>query len=204
MVNSKKDISTEQKILNAARKIFVQKGMAGARMQDIADEAAINKAMLHYYFRSKEQLFEVIFKEVYTQFLPHLTQILESDLPLFEKIEAFTAYYIQMVSENSYLPLFVLNEMSQQPAAFFNKIWAGRPPKIDIFIRQVEQAISKGLIQRVSPVHLIMNMLSLCVFPFVAKPMFQQTMHLDEPAYRHLMEQRKKEVARFIINAIKK
>jgi TetR/AcrR family transcriptional regulator len=204
MVKVSKDASTEEKILAAAKKVFVAKGMAGARMQDIADEAGINKALLHYYFRSKEQLFEVIFREASTRFFPRLNQVVESDLPLFEKMEAFIGHYIDMAIQNPYLPLFVLNEMNQQPAAFFQKIWAGKPPRIEILLKQIEKEIKKGTIHRVNPTHLIMNMLSLCVFPFVAKPMFQMVMHLDDARYRPLMEQRKKEVTSFIVNAIKK
>ena len=85
--NKKKDSTTEEKILAAAKKIFVQKGMAGARMQDIADEAGINKALLHYYFRNKEKLFEVIFLAAAERLFPRINRIFEADMPLFERIE---------------------------------------------------------------------------------------------------------------------
>ena len=87
MAKVQQDTTTEGKILAAARKVFIAKGMAGARMQDIADEAGINKALLHYYFRSKEKLFETIFKELSLQFLPRINSLFESELSLFEKIE---------------------------------------------------------------------------------------------------------------------
>ena len=130
MVKIKKDLNTEQRILEAARKAFMHKGMSGARMQDIADEAGINKALLHYYFRNKDQLFEMVFKEAFTRFLPRLNQLIESDLGLFDKIETFVGDYIEMALQNPFLPLFVLNEMNKQPAVFFKKMWAGHPPKI--------------------------------------------------------------------------
>ena len=101
----KKDQSTEERILASAKKIFVEKGMAGARMQDIADDAGINKAMLHYYFRSKEKLFEVIFKEAAARLFPTIASILNSDLPLFEKIRRFTNDYLEIVIENPFLDL---------------------------------------------------------------------------------------------------
>ena len=87
---SEKDSNTEQIILKAARKVFTHKGFDGARMQEIADEAGINKALLHYYFRSKDKLFEAIFKEVITTFFPRIISVLTSDLSLFEKITLFT------------------------------------------------------------------------------------------------------------------
>ena len=203
MVKIKKDLNTEQRILEAARKAFMHKGMSGARMQDIADEAGINKALLHYYFRNKDQLFEMVFKEAFTRFLPRLNQLIESDLGLFDKIETFVGDYIEMALQNPFLPLFVLNEMNKQPAVFFKKMWAGHPPKIQKLIQQINEEVKKGTIKKINPVHLVMNMLSLCVFPFVGKPMFQMVMHLDETQYQNLMQSRKKDVADFIIAAIK-
>ena len=93
----KKDFTTEEKILTAAKQVFLTRGMDGARMQDIADEAGINKALLHYYFRSKDQLFEKIFLEVAHAFLPRVLGILESESTLFEKIERFCNEYISQV-----------------------------------------------------------------------------------------------------------
>src|SRR5580698_7184188 len=103
--------NSEEKILTAAKKIFLLKGMDGARMQDIADEAKINKALLHYYFRSKEMLFEKIFKEALEKLFPKILDIWKSDVSLFQKIENFCVKYIDMMQQNPYLPLFVLNEV---------------------------------------------------------------------------------------------
>src|SRR5215203_3039208 len=102
--------TTEQKIITAAKKVFLAKGLAGARMQDIADEAGINKAMLHYYFRSKDKLFEQIFTEVAGAFLPKVIDIIESDKPIFKKIETFCDGYITHVMKTPYMPIFILNE----------------------------------------------------------------------------------------------
>jgi TetR/AcrR family transcriptional regulator len=202
MIKVEKDTNAEQKILAAAKKIFTLKGLDGARMQDIADEAGINKALLHYYFRSKDKLFEVIFNEAFTRFLPRLNHVIESDMPLFEKIEKFTGHYIDMAIENPYLPLFVLNEMNKHPEEFFKKVWADDKPKVEILVVQIEKEKKKGAIKNIAPQQLIMNMMSLCVFPFVGKPLFKMIMHIEDEQYRKLMEQRKKEVAGFIIAAI--
>jgi len=205
MVKIKKDQSTEEKILSAARKVFLSKGLAGARMQDIADEAGINKALLHYYFRSKEKLFEMIFIESAQKLFPKINFIFESNMPLFEKIEHFADEYISVMVENPYLPSFVLNEINQNPASFFKKLTEkfGFPdPKL--FLKQIEKEIRKGNIKRINPVQLLMNMLSLCIFPFMAKPLFQLRLGVGEIQFREFMEQRKKEVPRFIIDSIKK
>ncbi len=200
----KKDQSTEEKILIAAKKIFVENGMAGARMQDIADKAGINKALLHYYFRSKEKLFEVIFKEAATRLFPRMNTILNSDLSLFDKIRQFTHDYIEIVIENPYLPLFVLNEINKQPHSFSMKMFGKERPPVHKLSEQIEKEIKKGLIKSISPAHLIINMLSMCVFPFVGKPMIQLTMNIDELQFRNMMEQRKTLIADFIIASIKK
>lgn len=205
MVKNKKDQTTEQAILEAAKKVFVSKGMAGARMQDIADEAGINKALLHYYFRNKEKLFEVIFMEAAEKLFPRINRIFDSDQPLFEKIESFCEEYIAVVMENPYLPLFVINEINQDPEYFLKKVWSGRSkPNPAKFLEQIEREVKKGNIKRINPLHLLMNLISMTIFPFVAKPMFQKNLGMSESQFRMIMEQRKREIPKFIIDAIKK
>jgi len=195
---------TEEKILDAARKIFVQQGMMGARMQDIADEAGINKALLHYYFKNKEQLFEMIFKQASIRLFPRINQIFNSDDPLFVKIESFCAEYIDVVMENPYLPLFVLNEIHRDTELFIQKIWgeSNRPNPLKLLM-QIEEEVQKGTIRRVNPMHLLMNMISMTMFPFVARPMLQANLGMDDWTFRMMMEQRKKEIPDFIIRSIK-
>jgi AcrR family transcriptional regulator len=205
MVKKGKDQSTEERIIAAARKVFLSKGLAGARMQDIADEAGINKALLHYYFRSKEKLFDMIFMEAAQKLFPKINFIFESNMPLFEKIEHFADEYITVMLENPYLPSFVLNEINQDPVSFFKKLIDKFGfPDPSLFLAQIEKEIKKGNIKRVNPVQLFMNMLSLCIFPFMAKPMLELRMRVGEKQFREFMEQRKKEVPKFIIDAIRK
>ncbi|MEJ7740567.1 MAG: TetR/AcrR family transcriptional regulator [Chitinophagaceae bacterium] len=199
-----KQESTEEKITAAAKKVFITKGMMGARMQDIADEAGINKAMLHYYFRNKEKLFEKIFTEAFTSFWPQINNILDADMPLFSKIESFCHSYIEVLLNNPYVPIFVLNELNRQPAMFIQKVWKSGPPKVGSLIQQIEIDVKKGKIKAINPVQLLLNMVSMCVFPFVAKPMFQAALGMNELQYRQLMEIRKVEITRFIIDSISK
>jgi len=204
MVKKEKDKSTEEKILDAARKVFVQKGLDGARMQDIADEAGINKALLHYYFRTKDKLFEMIFMETVGKIFPRFEMILLSDMDFFEKIRQIVSSYIEVIIHNPYLPLFVLNEMNKNPefgiVDFFK---VQRPVVIHHFMEDIEKEVSKGTIKAVSPAHLLVNMMSMCIFPFVAKPVINIMLDLDELQFRNMMEQRKRVVAEFIIESIK-
>ena len=107
--------NTETEILIAAKEIFQQKGMAGARMQEIADKAKINKALLHYYYRSKQLLFEAVFKSAFSLLAPQLNKVLNDDSDLFEKIRKFTENYVSFVIKHPYLPNFVIQELNKNP-----------------------------------------------------------------------------------------
>jgi AcrR family transcriptional regulator len=204
LLKKNKSDSAQERILTAAKKVFLVKGMAGARMQDIADEAGINKALLHYYFRNKEKLFETIFKEASGQFFPKITDIIDSDIPLFQKIERFCSEYINMMQQNAYLPLFVLNEVTKEPKRFKEKILKNRELPFSKFVVQIEAEIKKKKIKPVNPGQLFLNMISLCIFPFIAKPMWMLASGIDEIHFNFFMEQRKTEVPKLIIESIKK
>ncbi len=196
---------TEERILRAARSVFTRKGMAGARMQDIADRAGINKALLHYYFRDKDKLFERIFLQEAQLFFPKINMIFSSDQPLSEKIIRFVAEYTDEMIRNPYLPWFVLNEIHRDPDAFLYKVWgAERLPKPQFFLKQVGTEIRNGHIRKINPVQLLMHMLSLTIFPFIAKPMFVRNLRLSEKQFIALVNQRKNEIPDFIIRSIKK
>lgn len=197
-------INTEEKILEAAQKVFITKGMSGARMQDIANEAGINKAMLHYYFKDKEKLFETVFLQEAQKFFPKINTIFQSDAPLFEKIENFVSEYIDEIQQNPYLPLFVLTEINRDPDQFMYKIWGKENlPKPAKFLQQIEAEVQKGTIKKIDPKHLLMNLLSMTIFPFVARPMLTRNLRMSEPQFKQAMEERKKEIPKFIIDAIR-
>lgn len=200
-----KDGNTEQRILEAARKVFTTKGMTGARMQDIADEAGINKALLHYYFRDKEKLFETIFLGEAQRFFPKVNSIFISDAPLFEKIENFVNEYIDEMQEHPYLPWFVMNEINRDPDQFLHRLW-GEDKKFqpEKFLEQIEKEISEGRIKPIHPAHLFLNLISMTIFPFVAKPMITRNMQMGDEMFNMLMEQRRKEIPKFIIDSIRK
>lgn len=199
-----KDINTEQKIVEAARAIFTAKGLDGARMQEIADEAGINKALLHYYFRSKEKLFDTIFSEALSALIPDIIQVLESKDAFFDKIRNFVNRYIDLLMSHPLLPGFVLNELTHHPDRISNLIKnSGINPQA--FATEVQAEINKGNIIQLEPHHLLVNMLSMCIFPFVAKPILKTVLlNADEPDFQLFILQRKTEVSDFIINAIKK
>ncbi|MFA5403515.1 MAG: TetR/AcrR family transcriptional regulator [Ignavibacteria bacterium] len=198
-----KDVNTEKRILDAARKVFHIKGFTGARMQEIADEAKINKAMLNYYYRSKDKLFEAVFKEAAQDFFPKVFQLVNSDLPFFEKIEFFVENYLTFLQNNMCIPGFIINELAQNPQRlkeFFVEAHIKTPVK---FLNEINEAIVRKEIISIDPRTLVLNILSLCIFPIVAKPIIETVFNLNDEMYSRMIEERKKQIAQFVINAIK-
>jgi TetR/AcrR family transcriptional regulator len=197
-------MTTEEKIFNAARIVFQKKGFAAARMQEIADEAGINKAMLHYCFKNKQLLFEAVFMNAFGQLAPQINEIFNSEDTVFNKIRKFTHSYITFVNENPFLPLFVIQEMNNNPefvAKFLNNEKRPNPIK---FLTQIENEIAAGIIKPIQPKQLLLNILSMTVFPFAAQIMVKGIIHISDAEFNQMMEERKTLIAEQIINSIKK
>ncbi|MBK5209518.1 MAG: TetR/AcrR family transcriptional regulator [Flavobacteriaceae bacterium] len=195
--------TTESAILNAAKEIFERKGMAAARMQEIADEAGINKAMLHYYYRSKQLLFEAVFKSAFSMLAPQLNEIINADTSIFEKIRNFSSNYISFVLKHPYLPNFIIQELNRNPD-FVKKIIAGKNfPNISKFKQQVNEKVEEGIIRPIKAEQLFINIISLNIFPFIGAPLLKGFINVNDVTYQQLMEDRKTEIADFIINSIK-
>lgn len=201
MLKKTKDKDVEGHILLAAKKVFQTKGMEGARMQEIADEAGINKAMLHYYYRNKQQLFEAAFKKSFSLLALQLNKVLNEDAPLEAKIRNFTSNYISFIFEHPYLPNFIIQELNRSPEFILK--FQDFFPDIKKFKTQLEDEIPAEKRKSVSMEQLFINILSLNVFPFLAKPLLKGFLSIDENGFQELMEQRKTELAEFIINSIK-
>ena len=198
-----KDKNTENHILDAAKTVFQLKGMDGARMQEIADKAGINKAMLHYYYRSKQLLFEAVFKHAFSLLAPQLNKILNDDSSVEDKIRNFTFNYISFISNHPYLPNFIIQELNRNPGFAEGLRNAEGFPNIEKFKQQLTEEIEQGIIKHIKAEQLFINILALNVFPFVGKPLLKNLINIDEASYKQLIEARKTEVADFIINSIK-
>jgi len=197
-------ISTQGKILHSAREIFMAKGMEGARMQEIADHAGINKALLHYYFRNKESLFHAVFGQAILELLPALTEVFRSDKPLLEKIPEFFNLHINFILANPMLPQFVISEVARNPEMILNGFKAiMEEGLITKFAGDVRKSIENGEIQPVDPLQLIINLISLSVFPFLAKPLVTKLFDINDSQFEQFISERKTEVSKFVINALK-
>lgn len=198
-----KNLTTENQILDAAKSIFQTKGMDGARMQEIADKAGINKSMLHYYYRSKQLLFEAVFKNAFSLLAPQLNTILNDDSSIEDKIRNFTKNYISFIIKHPYLPTFIIHELNRNPDFILKMKMKSGFPNIEKFKKQVNHEVEKGILKPISGEQLFINIMALNVFPFVATPLITGFINTDKKAFKQLMNDRKTEVADFIINAIK-
>ncbi len=197
-----KDISTEEKILEAARQVFYRKGMDGARMQEIADEAGINKALLHYYFRSKEKLFEAVFQEVIKGFFRSIEKTLYAELPLTEKAEFVVERYITMIESNPFVPQFIISEINRNPQMLRNVMMSEKlTPQslVDVFGKQdVENYQLKF-----DPRQMVISLLGMVIFPYAARNLIQMIyFNGDEAEYSKFLTERKEFVKTMILKML--
>ncbi|AFD07577.1 TetR/AcrR family transcriptional regulator [Solitalea canadensis] len=203
--NSKElDNSTEEKIKEAAKKLFMQKGFAATKTRDIAMESGINLALLNYYFRSKEKLFEIIIRERLQQFIQGIKLVFNDESTTFyEKIETLAAHYIDMLSEQPDLPLFILSELRAQPLQVLNKLGVKDFLMSSVFIKQLFEEMKTGNITQVHPLHFMANLMGSLVFPFVASPILKGITEMDQDTFNKLMQERKKLVPQWIIKSFR-
>lgn len=202
-MKKEKSETTEEQILEAAKDIFYEKGMNGARMQEIADKAGINKAMLHYYFRNKQLLFEAVFQNAFLLLAPKINTILNDDSTIEEKIRNFTYNYISFISVHPYLPNFVIQELNRNPGFIETMQKNESFPNVEKFNKQVEKEVEAGILQPIDGKQLFVHIISLNIFPFIATPLINGFLKLNNVEYKKMMEQRKTEVSEFIIRSIK-
>ena len=196
--------STEKKILDAARDVFIRKGMDGARMQEIADEAGINKSLLHYYFRSKQKLFEAIFRDAFGLLIPELMKIFREEGPLLSKVDRVVDRYITVMSNNPFLPQFLIGEINRDPDKFVRILHdSGIDPK---FLQEViDKEVKAGNINPIKAADLIPNMIGMVIMPFAGRPLFQTIFfHGDTEEYNEYLNERRKTISAFIKQALTK
>ncbi|MBD3748775.1 MAG: TetR/AcrR family transcriptional regulator [Sphingobacteriales bacterium] len=196
---------TEQQILEAAYRVFQKKGRAGARMQEIADEAGINKSMLHYYFRNKDSLFRKIFMQSIAEFLGSVIPMLNNvETTWQEKISDFIAHYNTFLTKRPDLPLFVMNEINQHPDEFFNQLQIENILMHTVFFNQLSAAAERGEIRTIHPIQVFVTMLSNIVFPFIAAPIIKKVAAFTDSNWEHFMEDRVRITKEIIINYLEK
>jgi TetR/AcrR family transcriptional regulator len=199
------DKLTEEKIFEAATEVFVEKGMDGARMQDIANHAGINKALLHYYYRTKEKLFSAVFEMIARKLFIKFAPVFDENLSLEDKIRFFFKEHISFLQENPRLPGFVLNEVNRHPerikkilaAIDFDTLW------IRLYNQHREDFIRYNITPASLP-QLMISMAGISVFPFAAKGILEAVLEKANVSFNDFIEERKEFASDFVIKAIKR
>jgi TetR/AcrR family transcriptional regulator len=200
-----KHTSTEEKIMEAAKEVFMKYGLYGARMQDIADTAGMNKALVHYYFRSKEKLFDTVFEGALTKYFQQMEIFSETQLPLEERIYTYIDNIIDFLSEYPQMSMFIIKEVSLDPELFYEKVKELKKDKGSRLIALLQEGIANQEIPDFDPFMFLVNLHSLCSYPFLASPLFRHIMKSNCTDENHPWEDTdnsklKASVKRFVYN----
>lgn len=200
---SENDKLTEDKIFEAATEVFVEKGMDGARMQDIANRAGINKALLHYYFRTKEKLFTTVFEMIARKLFRKFSPLLDENLTLEDKIRFFFKEHITFLQENPRLPGFILNEVNRNPARIKKMLSAidFESLGLKLYEQHKNEFQRYGLTPAFLP-QILISMAAISVFPFAAKGILESILDRLDMKFNDFIEERKTFAAEFIIKAL--
>ena len=203
-----RDDGTERKIFEAADRVFARRGTDGARMQEIAEEAGVNKALLHYYYRTKDQLAQAVFQQTLGKFLPTVVDVMASERSIEEKVRLVVDGYLDQLSRRPYIPGYVISEITHHPdrlPKLFDAI-AGNHIKQRVLVtlrRQIDEGVREGKLAPIEPEQFLINVVSLCVFPFAARPMLMVILGQDGASFERFIEQRRHELPRFIMKALR-
>ena len=196
-------IDTESLIKAAAKKVFLKKGLAGTRLQEIADEAGIGRTALHYYFRNKEKLFEVVLKDAFLELSQRTIMLERDDMTVIEKMQSFAEGYFSKALSEPELDIFILNEFNNNPEIMANIMVSPSGLVLtQILMKDIEKAVKKGELKG-EPKQIFITFFSICIFSFAGKAMMKNMLKLDELAYMKLMNQRKNYVIQFLATAFK-
>ncbi len=180
---------TEELIKSTAKRLFFREGKFNATTQEIADAAGVNRTLINYYFRSRNNLFEQVFEEAQIEETKKSESILFSDKPFKDKIAEFIDYSMEVALEYPYLEIYLVTQINQGCA--FNK--QDQVQKVlPEFFKQIQTEIKKGTIRKMEPIQFVMNVISLISFPLCMRPLIQESMQIDDAAYNKLLKDRKK------------
>jgi len=201
---TEKDRQTEEKIFESATEVFLERGMDGARMRDIADHAGINKALLHYYYRTKDHLFNAVFENIAGRILKKFSPVLDPSLSLDDKIRFFYREHINFLQENPRLPGFFLNEINRNPERVkklisgfdLNNLWL-------LIYTQHKKELDEYKIDASMMPQVMSSIVALSVFPFAARGIFEAIFEKQGMSFNRYLEERKEFAADFVINALK-
>jgi len=198
------DQETRDRILVAAHAVFLRKGTAGSRTQEIADEAGVNKALVHYYFGTKAALAEAIFERALGDIVPRMFGILaDPGRSIEEKIPAIVREQIGFHAERPYFAGYMVSELHNEPGRIVRLMARrGRIP-LDVLRRQLREAAAAGTMRRLSAEQFVANMMGLLIFPFAIRLALCELLGLDEAGGRAFLEERRRILPELILSGLR-
>ncbi|MEQ6120453.1 TetR/AcrR family transcriptional regulator [Reichenbachiella sp. MALMAid0571] len=194
------EANTEKLIKEKAKILFFKKGFLNATTQEIADEAGVNRALIHYYFRSREQMLEILLDEVLLEKKERARKILGSDLPFKEKIATYVDITVDYGIAYPYLENFIISEIARHPEKIKDFCSVNRKKPNDLIKKQLEEEIANEKIAPISSEQFMVNLIALCNYPLLAKPVLQTIHGMTDAAYRKFLLERKQIIFRTIFN----
>jgi len=194
------ELDTEKLIKEKAKILFFQKGLLKATTQEIADEAGVNRALIHYYFRSREQMLETLLDETLHEKKDRVRGILTSTMPFKQKIALYIDIVIDYGLTYPYLDNFIISETARRPEKIKSFCSNDRMKSSDLIRSELAEEIAKGKIADISAEHFMVNLSSLCHYPLLAKPVLQAIHGMTDSSYRKFLMERKRVIFRTIFN----
>lgn len=196
--------NTRKIILSGAKDIFLEKGYKGATMREIAEQANINKGLLHYYFRSKKILFVEAFKFIAVEIFPKLEKIIKSNISFYKKVELIVDTYIELLCKNPKLPPFIINEINFNRDIFLDcMVSAGLVPNTPLIKSFISEGIKENKLKKIDPLQFVFNGLSMIIFPFLLRPVMTHIENISDNEYLEMMKTRKRLIVDTLINSLK-
>jgi AcrR family transcriptional regulator len=202
----KKKDDARMRILDAADSVFVRRGIDGARMQEIADRARVNKALLHYYFRTKTGLARAVWLRSASSFVPGILQMLASDLSLDEKIDSFVDSYHTFLTQHPYLLLFALSESARRPELVHDFYSVERRKvarrMVSKLRKQINERAKRTKSRPLSAEQFFITLVGSCLFPFAATATLTDVLGLSRTEVAGFMERRRKDLPALLKRAL--
>lgn len=200
------DASMEERIVAAAERLFVDKGFEQTTTTEIAREAGCNQALIHYYFRTKENLFGVVFKNKIISFWRSFLAVNWEGKTFEDKVAAMTGMHFDLLCENPNLPRFVICELARSPerARQFIRELGTFPRELFVTLgKGLRDAVRSGRVRPMSFIDLLYNILSMNVFVFLSAPIFGGVMNFSDEELRRFLLSRRDETVQNVLKGIR-
>jgi len=193
-MSSKETEDMEYRILKAAEKVFIQKGFVATTMSDIAKEVGISRTAMHYYFRTKDMLFDAILRELMSNLLPNLQHIIRQEGQLLNKLPQLIDHYNSIIIKNPLIPLFLINEMHRNPEHLFESVWKaeGQLSILGEVRNEILREMEAGTIRKLPLIDILSTYMSLLIFPvLVQKPLTVVLLNDNQEEFQEFLVRRK-------------